>query len=129
MPAQMTIRFMRPEIVAKRIDAGLARAASEAGGALADHVRMKISRPNPSGAAPSAPGEPPARVTGELLDSVAYEVIESDRGLVVSVGAAAPYAQALEYGTRRMAPRPFLRPSLAEMEEEIARIFKVALSF
>lgn len=125
----MTVRFLRPEIVAKRIDAGLAAAASEAGGALADHVRMKISRPNPSGAAPSAPGEPPARVSGELLDSVAYEIMETGRGLSVTVGAAASYALSLEYGTRRMAQRPFLRPSLAEMEEEIARIYRTALSF
>ena len=129
MPAQMTIRFFRPEAVHARVDAGMASAGEQAGQALADHVRMKLSRPNPSGAAPSAPGEPPARVTGELLDSVAYEVLETEKGLSVTVGTAAPYALALEYGTRRMAPRPFLRPAFAEMEEEIARIFYGALSF
>ena len=129
MPAQMTIQFIRPEIVAKRIDAGLASAASEAGQALADHVRMKLSRPNPLGTTPSAPGEPPARVSGELMDSVAYGVTGTGRGPSLAVGAGAPYALALEYGTRRMAPRPFLRPALAEMEEEIARIFYGALSF
>ncbi len=129
MPVQMTIRFFRPEAVHARVDAGMASAGEQAGQALADHVRMKLSRPNPLGTTPSAPGEPPARVSGELMDSVAYEVADTGKGVSVMVGAAASYALALEYGTRRMAPRPFLRPALAEMEEEIARIFYGALSF
>ncbi len=129
MPANFKIKFFEPERIEKRVDAGLESAGEEAGMALSDHVKVMISRPNPLGEAPSAPGEPPARVSGELMDSVAYEVVESDRGLVVLVGASAPYALALEYGTRRMAARPFLRPSLAEMEPLIARIFHDALSF
>jgi len=129
MPANFKIKFFEPERIEKRVDAGLKSAGEEAGMALSDHVKVLISRPNPLGEAPSAPGEPPARVSGELMDSVGYEAEMTGKGAAVRVWASAPYALALEYGTRRMAARPFLRPSLAEMEPLIARIFHDALSF
>jgi len=129
MPVEVRIEFYRPEPVVKLVESGLASAAGEAGQALRDHVRMMISRPNPLGTSPSAPFEPPASVTGELLDSVAYDVADTGRGLSITVGAGAPYALALEYGTRHMAQRPFLRPALAQMEGQIAGIFFDALAF
>lgn len=61
----------------------------------------------------SAPGEPPAPDTGSLRNSIGHEAV----GDVLRVGSAmAVVPEALEFGTQRIAPRPFMRPAL-----EIAR--------
>lgn len=49
--------------------------------------------------------------TGEMLDSVSAD------GDTVSVGA--PYAIYQNYGTRKMAARPFFEPALMQTEEEM----------
>lgn len=56
----------------------------------------------------SAPGEAPAIDTGNLVNSL--ETRKTGVGSAV-VEAGAEYAAALEFGTRKMAPRPFLRPA------------------
>jgi bacteriophage HK97-gp10 putative tail-component len=54
----------------------------------------------------SAPGEPPRKETGTLLNSVESEV-ETDADVVtLEISSDAPYAGFLEDGTERMAPRP-----------------------
>lgn len=50
--------------------------------------------------------------TGRLRSSVEYEVGRDSRGLVARIGTDVTYAVYLEFGTRRMSPRPFLRPAL-----------------
>lgn len=65
----------------------------------------------------SLPGEPPARDLGMLINSVDTDVDPSQFNLVIS--ASAPYARELEYGTRNMLPRPFLRPALARWRQRI----------
>jgi hypothetical protein len=44
-------------------------------------------------------------------------------------GAVAPYGLYLEYGThdRKIQPRPFMRPALAEKGDEAVRIIAAAL--
>lgn len=62
----------------------------------------------------SAPGEPPAGDTGMLLVSLHHTSPQDDGiSLVCRVGSDLDYAAYLELGTRYMAPRPFLRPSLS----------------
>ena len=56
----------------------------------------------------SAPGEPPAIDTGQLIGSVRVTRLEAMRW---AVGTNTEYAAHLEYGTRKMAARPFLRPA------------------
>lgn len=58
----------------------------------------------------SAPGEPPANELGNLANSITLR-IDAAR-MVVFVNAGAKYGAALEYGTRKMSPRPYLRPAL-----------------
>jgi HK97 gp10 family phage protein len=58
----------------------------------------------------SAPGEPPAADTGTLHNSI--KVTPNFTRLQAVVNAGASYAKALEYGTPRMDPRPFMRPAL-----------------
>lgn len=59
----------------------------------------------------SAPGEPPASDIGNLSRS--FDVVPELALLRVIVNNNAKYAAALEYGSQRIEPRPFLRPALA----------------
>lgn len=62
----------------------------------------------------SAPGEAPANDTGGLFKSIYHERLSS---LTQVVGSRLVYALHLEYGTRRMAPRPFFRPAVERMRQ------------
>lgn len=67
----------------------------------------------------SAPGESPANLSGRLADSVAYKVAGPHE---LIVGAEAPYAKWLEGFIRnRIAPRPFIRPSVESNAREIVQ--------
>lgn len=64
----------------------------------------------------SAPGQSPASDTGTLKKSI-YS--ERARKLTYVVGSRIVYALHLEYGTTRMAARPFFRPSVEKMAKQI----------
>lgn len=65
----------------------------------------------------SAPGEPPAPDTGRLRQSLRTEY---NRELLMGTAiASTAYAESLEFGTSRIAPRPFMRPALANRKDEI----------
>jgi len=65
----------------------------------------------------SRPYEAPAKDMGMLVNSIDVDVDPAQFNLTIS--AAAPYARELEYGTRKMLPRPFLRPALARWRKAI----------
>lgn len=56
----------------------------------------------------SAKGQSPASDTGALARSISYRMESS---MVAVVVAGVQYANWLEYGTRRMDPRPFMGPA------------------
>lgn len=56
----------------------------------------------------SAPGQPPMSDTGRLVNSIEFEKVGD---LTATVGSKLAYAVHLEYGTSRMAARPFFRPA------------------
>lgn len=58
----------------------------------------------------SAPGEAPATDTGTLVSRLSHQI--SSGGLEAVVGSDVDYGSYLEFGTRGMAARPFLRPAL-----------------
>lgn len=79
----------------------------------------------------SAPGEPPRSRTRTLIKSIAYEVRWYNVGtevVTVRVGSNVPYARHLEFGTRKMAARPFLRPSLAEFQGQFRQAVNASIS-
>ena len=78
---------------------------------------------------PSAPGEAPAVVTGTLRASIAHQVVEEDEQVVGYVGipSSVPYAKHLEFGTSRMAARPFLFPALHINRDAIREAIKEEL--
>ena len=71
----------------------------------------------------SAPGEAPAVRSGNLQNSIHTEY--DDKGLTAYVGvlelAKVDYAAYLEYGTRKMEPRPFIEPALEKNKDQIAK--------
>ena len=75
----------------------------------------------------SAPGEPPARRTGNLRLNWNGTVESSSTGSGLLVTAVLEsqerYSTYLENGTRRMAPRPFKQPISEKAVPEIERIY------
>lgn len=65
----------------------------------------------------SGPGEPPAPDTGTLKGSITTSVDAVN--LTGNVNAGTTYSRHLEFGTVKMAPRPFMRPALMNKREEI----------
>jgi HK97 gp10 family phage protein len=58
--------------------------------------------------------------TGNLRNSIQTDV-ESD-GLTAHVGTGVEYAAYVEFGTRRMAPRPYLAPAAEAVRAQIGRL-------
>jgi len=69
----------------------------------------------------SAPGEPPAQDTGELVQSIAIEV--SEDGREGAVGTDKEHGKYMELGTSKVEPRPWLVPAFEQSEDEIKNIF------
>lgn len=65
----------------------------------------------------SAPGEAPAIDYGELVNSIGHKMTGAMEG-EVTVGAE--YAEALEFGTSKMAPRPFALPAVEKARRPFA---------
>ncbi|MET3710410.1 HK97 gp10 family phage protein [Sphingomonas trueperi] len=77
------------------------------------------------GHVPSAPGEPPNADTHVLDRSIETNQVAPLR---VEVSANAPYAVHLEFGTSKMAPRPFMAPALAAKRDDAAKLVARAVS-
>lgn len=73
----------------------------------------------------SKPGEPPRLITGTLRASISNEPLKG--GLLQRVGTPLKYGFWLEFGTLKMAPRPWLRVNLVRNLDRIKQlIFKSA---
>lgn len=70
----------------------------------------------------SAPGEAPNTDTGKLVSSIK---IQKDAKLfTVAVGTDLEYGKFLEFGTTRMAARPWLGPACEKNKSLIVKLFK-----
>ncbi|MGI8542050.1 MAG: hypothetical protein ACR2MD_01055 [Aridibacter sp.] len=72
----------------------------------------------------SAPGEAPGIKDGDLLNSLTEEPIGDG---VHRVGSTDKKAPALEYGTSRIAPRPFLTPAVLPAGKDLEKNIKKEL--
>jgi HK97 gp10 family phage protein len=76
------------------------------------HSGIKYARlPNTS----SAPGESAANQTGRMLGSIGG----TNSLMSMRIYATAPHAGYLEYGTRRMAPRPVIANAVRDSEAQV----------
>lgn len=64
----------------------------------------------------SEPGEAPGVVTGALKNSIHMEKISE---FSVAIVAGVDYAAHLEFGTEKMAPRPFFGPMAAYLQRHV----------
>lgn len=102
--------------IRKQIAEGVDRAAS----ALQSDIKRTLSI-SPS---PSSPGQPPGVDTGTLRRSVQIDRSRVDSDLLARVGTNVEYGRYLEYGTIKMAARPWLRPTLSKFKGKIASFFR-----
>lgn len=74
----------------------------------------------------SAPGQFPMSDTGRLASNVEFEVATKGRQVAV-VGTNIVYGAYLEFGTSKMAARPWLMPSFRKASEGVAKELKAKL--
>jgi HK97 gp10 family phage protein len=112
--------------LARATDDACAQAAASSAAAMAEDIRRSLS-PSAANARVSAPGEPPASHSGRLRRGVRADSDGAAGSVMVGPSTGAPYAAALEFGTRRMAARPFILPAVASFRARIAAIAAQAL--
>ena len=72
----------------------------------------------------SAPGQPPATDQGQLVRSITMSVEDREGEVVGLIKASAPYAAHLEFGTSKMAARPYMQPGLESQRRKIQDMFR-----
>lgn len=116
-----TLRFHKREAEA-RVTAGARRGVEKASQMLVRDVRQALNREWPPA---SLPGEYPRKRTGNLRKEIEYWMdTESRAAAWVGATVDAQYWSDLEYGTKRMAARPFLRPRAYENRDRIRQIIQ-----
>lgn len=109
----------------KRLLAGLERELGpvmfKAGQHVEDAAKGLITSGSQSGKyhVSSAPGEPPNNDTGVLVGNI--ETVQLTP-LKVEVSSNAPYSAYLEFGSSKMAPRPFMTPAAQMARDEVRDI-------
>lgn len=73
----------------------------------------------------SAPGQPPAVDTGTLRASINYYYDKPTR--ICLVGTPVEYAGDLEFGTKRIKPRPYFRPAVYKYAGNDRLVKKIAV--
>jgi HK97 gp10 family phage protein len=108
-----------PEVVRQ-----LGAALFNAGEAVAAEASQLITEGSASGTSggkhqhvPSRPGEPPNNDTGHLKANI--EVVQVEP-LKVVVSSNAEYSRALEFGTSKMAARPFMGPAADRTRKDVS---------
>ncbi len=99
----------------------------ENAGAYAENaVKMALSMPGGGklygSHRASAPGQPPTTWSGDLRASITHTVIKLGMLWTAIVGTDKDYAPKLEYGTSKMAPRPFMRVTIAKIQPTLWRL-------
>ena len=102
------------------------RALYAAGQAIEIHAEVGITTGSISGSGhvASAPGEFP-NADSRLLDTSIHTVVVGPNR--VNVESTAPYSVALEFGTSRMAARPFMKPSANAKRQEAQELIAEAV--
>lgn len=105
---------------------GIGRALFAGGQRLEAYAARSITEGAVSGAGhvPSLPNEAPNADLHGLDGNIETVQVEP---LKVEVSSNAPYAAALEFGTSKMAERPYMRPAAAATRKEITELVRSAV--
>ena len=76
----------------------------------------------------SSPGQAPRSDTGRLIGSFGQDVRIGPAKIIGTISANVEYAESLEFGTTRMAERPFMRPTLLKTQDTLQKIMGKAWS-
>ena len=104
-------------------------AALYAGGQIIEiEAEISITSGSVSGAGhvPSRPGEPPNADTRLLDTSIETTVVRGSAEPTVHVTSNAPYSAALEFGTSKVAERPYMRPATQKKRREVIDLVRKA---
>jgi len=85
--------------------------------------RLRVGRPRNKPHTASAPGDPPARDTSSLVKSVKWELEGNGNKIIGRVGTNLDLGPMLEYGTKKMAARPWLSVAARNSIGAIKSIF------
>lgn len=122
----MTLEWRGPEVLASLRQAafrGVVRGTESVKTRMVERIQQppktgRIYKRNTVSHQASAPGESPASDTGRLAQSITTRY---DPATITGyVNVSTEYAQGLEFGTARVAARPYARVSLAEKSQEIS---------
>lgn len=97
-------------LASPELDRKVSAALFAAGQKVQVEAQLSITRGAVSGKnhVPSRPGEAPNQDTGVLGNNIETVLVEE---LLVEVSSNAPYAADLEFGTSKVAARPYMRPA------------------
>jgi HK97 gp10 family phage protein len=90
--------------------------------AAAHLERQIVQTINLDGPGPSAPGSPPERDSGDLVDAIDHAVDGMQAAVGTRAGSGIDYAAGLEFGAENMDARPFVRPTVAAERREVRNI-------
>ena len=115
-------RLTSPEAT-RQIEAALQAAGEE----IQVEAQISITNGAVSGKnhVPSKPGEPPNQDTGALANNIETNLVAP---LHVQVSSNAPYAAHLEFGTSKMAERPYMRPATAKKRKGVTALVRAAVA-
>ena len=131
MATRVKLVFYTKEVV-KSLENATSKRMAEAVNAVRDQTLETLSGPR-SGRTyripgtrrtytASAPGQPPAVATAELKQSISTSVGGEDRTVIGHVGTDKIQGKMTEFGTRNMAPRPWLRISFEKASSKVQTI-------
>lgn len=76
----------------------------------------------------SASGQAPATDTGHLVSNIIPKIIKGNTSISGEVTSRANYSYALEFGTKNMSKRPFMRPALKKNSKKIDKLITQAVN-
>lgn len=130
---QLTIAGL--EDLRRRLDSARDAGAMAAGLVIERQIKaqLSLSAHPPGTPTPSAPGSPPAVVTGTLRRSVTTERKVGRRGPYVAVGPTAVYGRIQELGGRAgrgayLPARPYVAPARAVALDSARRVMVAAVA-
>lgn len=118
----MPIRHADIASFVSRVKAGTRESLDEQAEAAAARIKQSLSTPSPPSA---SEGSPPHLRTGQLQQGIRHETVDDGNAIVAAVvsersGDNPMIPTWLEFGTKKMGPRPYMSPE-KERTESIAK--------